>query len=154
KKYEAFLFDLNGTLIDDMQYHIIAWHKILNSLGVPISLKETKEQCYGKNEELLERVLPGKFSAEQKRELSVEKEKQYQQTYKPHLQLISGADFFLEKVFAHNIQMAIGTAAIMFNVDFVLDGLQLHKYFRTIISADDVQLSKPNPETYLKCAEQ
>ena len=49
--------------------------------------------------------------------------------------------------------MAIGSAAIMFNIDFVLDNLDIRKYFQAIISADDVQHSKPNPETYLKCAE-
>ena len=49
--------------------------------------------------------------------------------------------------------MAIGSAAIMFNVDFVLDNLHLRKYFDALISADDVQHSKPDPETYLKCAQ-
>ena len=49
--------------------------------------------------------------------------------------------------------MAIGSAAIMFNIDFALDGLDLRKYFPVIISADDVKKSKPDPETYVKCAE-
>jgi len=153
KQYKAFLFDLNGTLINDMQYHIIAWHKILNSLGVNISLEETKEQCYGKNEELLERVLPGKFSADQK-EKCLLKRKAISTNLSALFTINKRCRFFLEKAYEQNMQMAIGTAAIMFNVDFVLDGLQLHKYFKAIISADDVQLSKPHPETYLKCAEQ
>jgi beta-phosphoglucomutase-like phosphatase (HAD superfamily) len=49
--------------------------------------------------------------------------------------------------------MAIGSAAIMFNVDFVLKGLHISHYFSAIVSADHVQKSKPNPETFLKCAE-
>ena len=49
--------------------------------------------------------------------------------------------------------MAIGSAAIPFNIDFVLDNLSLRHYFKTIISADDVVLSKPHPETYIKCAD-
>jgi hypothetical protein len=48
--------------------------------------------------------------------------------------------------------MAIGSAAIMFNIDFVLDGLEIRDYFDVIVSADDVSKSKPDPETYLKCA--
>ncbi len=52
-----------------------------------------------------------------------------------------------------NIPMAIGSAAIMFNIDFVLDNLNIRHYFKTIVSADDVTISKPHPETYLKkCA--
>ena len=49
--------------------------------------------------------------------------------------------------------MAIGSAAIAYNVDFVLDGLNLRKYISSIVCADDVQISKPNPETFLKAAE-
>jgi beta-phosphoglucomutase-like phosphatase (HAD superfamily) len=42
----------------------------------------------------------------------------------------------------------------MFNIDFVLDGLAIRKYFDAVISADDVTQSKPDPETWLKCADQ
>jgi beta-phosphoglucomutase len=60
-KYPAFIFDLNGTMIDDMAYHIRAWHGLLNELGAPLTLEEVKLQCYGKNHELLERIFPGRF---------------------------------------------------------------------------------------------
>ena len=63
---KAFLFDLNGTMIDDMGYHIKAWHTILTNLGADISLERTKEECYGKNNELLERIFPGRFYESQK----------------------------------------------------------------------------------------
>ena len=49
-KRKAFLFDLNGTMIDDMQYHIKAWHRILNELGANIQMEKMKEECYGKND--------------------------------------------------------------------------------------------------------
>ena len=48
--------------------------------------------------------------------------------------------------------MAIGSAAIMYNIDFVLEGLSIRHYFDSIVSADDVKISKPDPETFLKCA--
>jgi beta-phosphoglucomutase-like phosphatase (HAD superfamily) len=48
--------------------------------------------------------------------------------------------------------MAIGSAAIPMNIDFVLDGLNLRHYFAAIVSADDVARSKPDPETFLKAA--
>ena len=151
--YKAFLFDLNGTMIDDMQYHVKAWHRIFNELGANISMERMKAESYGKNHEVIERVMPGRFSEEEKTEMSFAKERQYQKEYKPHLKLIDGLDLFLEKAYQQNIKMAIGSAAIMFNIDFVLDGLDLRKYFSVIVSADDVKKSKPDPETYLKCAE-
>lgn len=149
---KAFLFDMNGTMIDDMQYHIIAWHKILNELGADISLERMKAECYGKNDELLERMLPGKFSQEEKERMSVEKERKYQEEYRPRLALLPGLYEFLVKAHANKIPMAIGTAAIMLNVDFTLDGLDIRSYFDVIVSADDITASKPDPETYLTCA--
>jgi beta-phosphoglucomutase len=76
KNYKALLFDLNGTMIDDMGYHIKAWHRILNELGANLSMERVKEECYGKNHELLERVFPGRFNQEEKDKLSIEKETQ------------------------------------------------------------------------------
>jgi len=152
KKYKAFLFDLNGTMIDDMHYHINAWYKLLNGMGASISLEETKQQCYGKNHELLERVFPGRLTEEEKQVISIEKEKAYQESFRPHLKLLKGLDQFLEKAYQENIKMAIGSAAITMNIDFVLEGLKLQKYFSVIVGADDVTKSKPHPETYLKCA--
>ena len=48
--------------------------------------------------------------------------------------------------------MGIGTAAIPFNVDYIIDNLPVRKYFRSIVTASDVQTSKPDPEVFLKCA--
>ena len=152
--FKAILFDLNGTMINDMEYHINAWYNLLNNLGARLSIEETKLQCYGKNEELLERIFPGRFSDQEMEKMSMEKEKKYQQTFRPHLKLIAGLDEFLQENKETGIKMGIGTAAIRFNVDFVLDGLQLHHYFDSIITADDVINSKPDPETFLKGAGQ
>lgn len=150
---KAFLFDLNGTMIDDMEFHIRAWHSILNGLGAHLSYEETKLQCYGKNHELLERTFPGRFTLAEKDAMSIEKEKQYQEAFRPQLKLIDGLDVFLEEAKQADIPMAIGSAAIMFNIDFVLDGLNIRHYIDAIVSADDVSISKPHPETFIKCAE-
>jgi beta-phosphoglucomutase len=153
---KAFLFDLNGTMIDDMQFHLKAWYHILNDdLGANLSWEEVKSHMYGKNSELLIRIFgKDRFTQEEMDRLSIEKEKRYQQEYKPHLQLIPGLHQFLEKAHALNIPMAIGSAAIMFNIDFVLDNLNIRHFFKAIVSADNVDISKPHPETYLKAAQQ
>jgi beta-phosphoglucomutase len=152
KNPKAFLFDLNGTLINDMHYHVKAWHRILNELGAGISMEKTKKECYGKNHELLERIFPERFTEEEKDRMSLEKEKQYQSEFRPNLELIDGLDGFLKEVKAAGIKMAIGSAAILPNIDFVLDGLHIRHYFDVIVSADDVVYSKPHPETYIQCA--
>lgn len=150
--FKAFLFDLNGTMIDDMDYHVRSWHRILNELGANLSKAAAKAECYGKNHEVIERVFPGRFSEAEKDRMSIEKEQQYQEEYRPSLALIPGLMEFLIEAKKNNIKMAIGSAAIMFNIDFVLDGLDIRHFFDVIVSADDVKKSKPDPETYLKCA--
>lgn len=153
---KAFIFDLNGTMIHDMEYHTRAWQSLLNNdLGGNFTWDEVKTQMYGKNQELLVRVFgPDKFTEAEMGRLSVEKEKRYQQEYRPHLQLLPGLMKFLEAAHQRQIPMAIGSAAIMFNIDFVLDNLNIRHYFTAIVSADDVTLSKPHPETFLKAAQQ
>lgn len=153
-RYKAFLFDLNGTMIDDMKYHIVAWSDMLNNvLGAGLSYEEVKRQMYGKNEELLIRVFgPDKFSREEMQQYSMEKERRYQAAFLPELKLLEGLPELLDEAKATGIRMAIGSAANTFNIDFVLDNLRLRSYFDAIISADDVEISKPDPDTYLKCA--
>ena len=67
--------------------------------------------------------------------------------------MIEGLRDFLHDAHDKGIKMAIGSAAIMFNIDFVLDGLDIRRYIDAIVSADDVDNSKPHPETFIKCAE-
>lgn len=151
---KAFLFDLNGTMIDDMAYHTEAWYQILTQeLGADLSKEEVKLEMYGKNSEVLERVFgKGRFSAKEMEKLSIDKETRYQKAFKPHLKLIDGLDVFLERAYSKGIKMAVASAAITFNIDFVLDGLNIRKYFPVAVSADHVKLSKPDPETFLLAA--
>lgn len=155
-KKKAFLFDLNGTMIDDMQYHVVAWYDILNNdLKAGLTYDQVKAQMYGKNDEVLARIFgAGYFPPHEVRELSVEKERRYQKAYRPELKLINGLHDFLQQASGAGILLAIGSAAIPFNIDFVLDNLQIRAFFGAIVSADDVEVSKPHPETYLKCAAQ
>lgn len=154
KQPKAFIFDLNGTMIDDMEYHSKAWYQILNNeLNANLSREEVNSQMYGKNSEVLTRVFgPDRFTQEQMDVISIEKEKRYQEAFLPHLALIPGLHEFLDAAGKQHIQMAIGSAAIPFNIDFVLDNLNIRHYFKALISADDVHTSKPDPETFLKAA--
>jgi len=153
-KPKVLLFDLNGTMINDMEYHTLAWYSIMTEdLGAALNYESVKKEMYGKNHEVLERVFgKDKFSPAEIERLSVDKEKRYQEGYLPHLALIAGLDNFLERAKTAQIPMAIGSAAIPFNIDFVVDGLDIRHYLDAIVSADDVQMSKPDPETFLKAA--
>ena len=152
---KAFIFDLNGTMVHDMDYHTKAWQHIFNhELGGNFTWDEVKPQMYGKNQEVLARVFgPDRFTPEQAHQLSLAKEQRYQDEFRPHLRLLPGLTEFLAAAHEQGIPMAIGSAAIPFNIDFVLDTLGIRPYFSAIVSADDVTLSKPHPETFLRAAQ-
>ena len=142
-------------MINDMPYHTKAWESLLNNdLGGNFTWNEIKQQMYGKNPEVLVRMFgPDRFTLDEMNLLSYEKEKKYQREYLPELELLPGLKDFLETAYQQDIPMAIGSAAIPFNIDFVLDNLNIRHYFKVIVSADDVVLSKPHPETFLKAAQ-
>jgi len=155
-KVKALLFDLNGTMINDMEFHTRAWLDMFNNqLGANLSWEDAKKEMYGKNQEVLIRVFGAdRFTAEEINALSIEKETRYQKEFLPHLKLLPGLQELLDDAYNRNIPMGIGSAAITFNINFVLDNLHLHKYFKSIVSADDVKKSKPDPETFLNIADQ
>jgi beta-phosphoglucomutase len=53
----AFIFDLNGTMINDMEFHIRAWTYIMNEeMKAGMTHDQVKSQLFGKNSELFIRV--------------------------------------------------------------------------------------------------
>jgi beta-phosphoglucomutase len=154
-KTYAFLFDLNGTMIDDMAYHLDIWYDILvTQLGANLTREQVKHQMYGRNDELIIRVFGAdRFSTMQIDKIAHDKEVRYQEIYRPHLELLPGLMSFMEGACAKGIKIAIGSAANSFNIDFVLDTLAIRHYFGAIVGSLDVVKSKPHPQTYLMAAE-
>ncbi len=154
KTYQAFIFDMNGTIIDDMPYHTQAWMKMLADLGHPVSEDEFARRYYGKtNEETLREVLGHDLSEAQITAISLEKEKAYQRIYEPHLAPIAGFRSFLQSMVARGLRVALATSADRFNIDFVLHGLGLDGEITAVVGAEDIQHSKPHPEIFLKAAQ-
>lgn len=153
-KPAAILFDLNGTMIDDMEYHLDIWFEVItNDLGGKLTREEVRRQMYGKNEEVLIRIFgEEKFRSFDFDAISRSKEERYQQIYKPHLDLLPGLFDFLKTASAKKIKMAIGSAAPAINIDFVLDNLNIRHYFQAVVGAGDVAESKPHPEVFLRAA--
>lgn len=151
---KAFVFDLNGTMVNDMPYHAKAWKRVANELlGGSFNDDEIKQNMYGKNAEVLVRLFgAGKFSDEEMDKISEGKEEQYRQEFIGELALLPGLSEFLERAYQAGIPMAIGSAAIPSNIDFVLDNLNIRHYFKAIVSAHDVTHSKPDPESFTKPA--
>ena len=149
---EGLIFDMDGTMVDNMMIHHQAWKRKLASLGIEMTLAEIKAQVHGVNEEILERLFGNRFLPEERKIISAEKEAEYRSIFANQLTLLPGLEMVLQEAYDHGMPMAVGTAAPPENVDFVLDKLLLRKYFKGIVHARDVQRGKPDPETFIKAA--
>ena len=148
-----FLFDMDGTIVDNMDYHLIAWREFLKSHGVEMSDEELHYKMRGTIEEGVRRNLGEHLSDEEVAALGFQKEQMYRDLYAPHLRLIDGLENFLQTAKKEGIKIALVTAANRHNVDFTLDGLNIRHYFDTIVTGDDVKNGKPDPEGFLIAAE-
>jgi len=146
------IFDMDGTMVDNMMIHHRAWQRKLSDLGLDLSIEEVKEKIHGVNEEILERLFGDRFSPEDRKRIAFEKEAVYREVFLPELRLIEGLALLLNDMHQANIPMAIGTAAPAENVNFVLDNLNLRAYYREVIHAGHVERGKPDPEVFHKAA--
>jgi len=145
---QALIFDMDGTMVDNMMAHHRAWQRKLRSLGLEMSLEEVREKIHGVNEEILLRLFGDRFDDAERRYHAQDKEAEYRRVFESELQLLDGLPKLLEDSRKASIPMGIGTAAPKENVDFVLDKLELREWFGTVKHAGDVTKGKPDPEIY------
>jgi beta-phosphoglucomutase len=149
----AFIFDMDGTLVDNMRFHGLAWQKMLVENGVETDPHDFLVKTAGKtNREIIPQFFPDATAAKLL-ELGGRKESLYRELFLPHRQAIKGAVEFLEEAKALGVKMAVATAAPVANMEFILDGLNLRRFFRAVTTAADIENGKPNPEIFLKSAE-
>ncbi|MBI5544322.1 MAG: HAD family phosphatase [Deltaproteobacteria bacterium] len=149
----AALFDLDGTLIDNMRFHAQVWVEMSRRLGLdyPQAFFET-ETAGKKNVEILAMLLGSSATAADVARLGAEKEALYRQRYRPHLKPVPGAVQLLERLSARGIPMAIATLAPRENRELALEGLGLSRFFQQVIGAEQTPRGKPHPDIYLAAA--
>ena len=148
----AFIFDMDGTLVDNMGFHTEAWRTLIEENGYEFNERKFLVETAGQtNREIIPSVF-GALSNERLTELALRKEELYRQAYLPHRRPVAGLVEFLNAARDLGIKMAVSTAASPANMAFILDGLDLRKYFGAITTAADVKRGKPDPEIFLLSA--
>lgn len=151
-KYQGFIFDLDGTLINSMPYHVQAWIEVgkmhnfdvdpaliyemggVSSRDVVVKFKEMGHDVGDIDEFVKQKVLAYRRNLDKV------------QTFKSVEECI----FFAKE---KNIKVAAGTGTQRINAEDILNKLKLRSYFDAVISADDVKNHKPFPDTFLACAQ-
>lgn len=150
----AALFDMDGVLIANTDFHINAWLQFAQRHGFPLTTDQYVEHINGRvSADAMAYVFQRPVTANELTTLTEEKESIYRELYGPHLQPTPGLLPFLDALKAEQVKLAVGTSAPVSNVRFTLDGLPLRPYFDTIVDASMIRRGKPDPEIYLTAAE-
>jgi HAD superfamily hydrolase (TIGR01509 family) len=149
----AAVFDLDGTLVDNMRYHGEAWVRLARRVGSDASLEQFERTWAGfKGDEVLALVLGRRPSPEETARLEEEKELDYRALYGPHLAPLGGLIPFLDRLAARGVRLAVATAAPRGNRDLVLGGLDLARRFEVVVGPEEVTRGKPAPDLFLAAA--
>ncbi|MBI5879348.1 MAG: beta-phosphoglucomutase family hydrolase [Chloroflexi bacterium] len=150
----AFIFDLDGTLVDSMPYHVRAWAQLSDELGLGLSEAEVFARVFGISTREVARGLFGdRLSDAEQVRLGERKEAIFRAIYGPQMQAIPGALDFVRAAHARGIPLAIATGAGTLNTDFIVDTLGIRDCFGALVTADDVTHGKPHPEPFLAAAQ-
>lgn len=150
----AIIFDMDGVIVDNHQYHLKSWLSFFEKYGISMTEQEYKEQINGRVlDDILPKMLGKSLSSDQISEYGEEKESLYRELYLKDIRPTPGLKHFLEELEQHRISKAVATSAPPVNVKFTMEYTELAPYFPVIIDDTMVTKGKPNPEVYLTAAQ-
>ena len=147
----AFLFDMDGVLVDSNPTHKIALQQFCREHGFELTEQQLREKIYWRTNRDWLLNLFGQLPEETIRQYAEEKEALFRRLY-TDIEPLAGLHEFLQKMKAAGIPSAIATSAPRANVDFTLEHTGIGTYFAAILDDSFVTRGKPHPEIYLKTA--
>ena len=146
----AVLWDLDGTLVDSEEYHWQSWRDILAPEGLSITYEQFLASFGRKNDPIMREWLGGGYTPERSVRLAEAKEADYRRLVAAHgLAPLPGAREWLTALHAEGWLQAIVTSAPPANAEVMLQALDLHHVFETVVTAEDVTVGKPDPQVFL-----
>ncbi|MBU4246568.1 MAG: HAD family phosphatase [Nanoarchaeota archaeon] len=149
----AVIFDLDGTLIDALDGHVLTLNRAFAVKGYPKQKPKEIYKYYGETGEEIIRALLKKPSIDAEvEEIARLKREFYKETNGIYIKLLPGVAELIRMLHSKKIPLAVASSANRRGIDEALDKTGIAKYFSVIVSSDDVKNSKPNPEIFLKAA--
>src|ERR1051326_1459877 len=126
----AFVFDMDGVIVDTNPYHKITLRQFAEKYGYHLSEEELVKKIYGRtNKEWIPALFGRTLTPDEVEFYGEEKEQMFRDLYKKDIKPVAGLRDFLDQMDVLKIPRAIGTSAPKTNLDFILDETHLRKYF-------------------------
>ena len=145
----AIFFDFNGVIINDERLQMTAYQQVLKGHGIEL----TEAQYFaalGMDDRTFVRTAlerAGKLTVETTAAVLQAKSEAHRKMIEDELPLFPGVVTFL-KASARHFSLGLVSMADKNEIGYVFDRAQLRKLFTVIVTADDVQVCKPDPECY------
>ncbi len=153
---KAFIFDLDGVLVDTAKYHFRAWKALANEIGIDFTEKENEQLKGISRKESLELILGWaklSISEDRKLELMEMKNTWYLQFVEnmDASELLKGVREFLAQSKSLGLKIALGSASK--NAIPILEKTDILTFFDAIVDGNHTTKSKPDPQVFLMGAE-
>lgn len=153
---KAFIFDLDGTLVDSFEAHYLALRDVFReNFGVEFRRGDFRG-LFGKlAPEIIRTFLEEKsvdYGDADFKALSDRKRVLFRDNYVGEVQVIEGVRDFLDRLVDSGMPMAVASNSIRLDVDAILDAAGLTDYFPVTVAVDEVDQPKPDPEMFHKAA--
>ena len=152
--YEAVVFDMDGVLFDTETVSKKGWIKTAQEMGIP-DIEESLKNCTGVTEPAMRAYLTGRYGSDFPYEaFRARTSALFQETIEREgVRLMPGVKEILDFLKAQGKAIALASSSRMQSIMHHLDAHGMAHYFDAILSGDQVQNGKPDPEIYLKaCA--
>jgi HAD superfamily hydrolase (TIGR01509 family) len=153
RRVAGVVFDIDGTLLDNMPFHIEAFEAFTTAHGLPPLTLEMRQWMDGRrNSDIFPRLFERALTDAEIAALSLEKESAYRRLSAGRLAPLGGLVRLLDALATARVPVALATSAPRENVEHTLRELGLAARLAVIARSDEVPHGKPEPDVFLEAA--